>query len=583
MEIGKREILKKNCNVLFLYFPSFVSVPLFISLMQESRCALPRACKKRSADTMSVGDGHGHGHAPCLVLGVKDVLVRSIVATKGLKKVVSLKEVARLLLLSNANADVEVELSHLLPRYVISDADVLLLAYVVTGLPEEALKITQASILLLLKAFLTSRRKLVYETAVYDSFFFWLKTIEELGGVPFREEDVALMRTVALMRCKARPHGYTHALRHLPLLFAEPAMNEAELKMLHEQVPESRAVCVAPELVWRQVVRTDEDLMHLDVVLRGAWGMPPAADVLHECAVCFEEKPRCMFAMLSCERHLLCATCVLQYRRVGSDVAGLSKVTTRCPMRCQYRCVAMPLAAYERQVAEMGVFVELQALLFSSLPAPPFPVALRAGDYVRVRLAGSVHKWVRVDAVLGAQQRVARASVNGYPIVVLARSDVVLSVMRHEGGSVPVNTQLSEDDLEAIEAQSRHSITYVGRACGKAAHFHHCEDGNEETGAWVRVTHPVERNTFSVRHGSDKSHRSLKELHAVMQASHDMAPTMLASACRCMQDRGFHLATQLCVRCRHATCVTCFGSVASVCAFCRACDAIGPDVVERFE
>ena len=91
------------------------------------------------------------------------------------------------------------------------------------------------------------------------------------------------------------------------------------------------------------------------------------------------------------------------------------------------------------------------------------------------------------------------------------------------------------------------------------------------------------RNEYSILYGRHEPvYDSIQSLHAALQATHELLPTMLPSSCACVYARGFHLGRQVCMRCRRIVCTTCFGSVSSVCVFCKACDALGPDVLEKY-
>ena len=566
-------------------------------------------------------------------------------------------------------------------RYIISDADVRILASIATGLPEDALCLTRKSIRTLVRALLCHRGSLVHEAIVYGVLFTWMKNIctdsggsgSGSGGVSIGtsngdREDAALLRTAALRMGDGRAAGskhvystkYTPVMENLELVCSSrmPRLTPDELCALKSQVPAPYAMCVLPELVWRNVVATDADLFRLDSVLRCAWDMQ--ADVVdvdadldvdvdvepqQDCIVCLETKPRRMFAMLSCERHVLCASCVLQHRSAASDgasVAGASvaieaaRKTTRCPMRCQYRCTAIPLAAYEYQVREMEALRTLRAALFDQVEVDTkahgtlettlkwqYP-AFRVGDFVRLRIAGSVKTWVRVDAVM--ENGLLAVCVRTYPIFVLPSHDVVLGVMF---ASTPLNTGLDAEDLRDIEVHSQHSITYgrkrrghkidagaeaeyVGEGededededevvanagnnvmhyqlCSKRSASRECSHGSVKDCAasssscvWVRVVHPVARNEYSTLYAREEPvYDSLNSLHAALADTHDILPTMLPSACACVEDRGFHISRQVCMRCRRVVCTACFGSVSSVCAFCKACDALGPSIIER--
>ena len=511
---------------------------------------------------------------------------------------------------------------------IIRHTDVRILASILIEVPEEFMAITKSGILHVIRAFLVAR-SIAYERIVYKTFFRWMEAIQGLYDGLTGKADIALMRTVALRLGTSVPQkfayreGYAPVLRHLDLLFSPPEMSATEIEIVKAQVPAPYDICVVPEETWRHVIKNDSDLFRLDHVLRGSWNMQkhitgvdknaaetePDAPTL--CIVCLDVKPRRMFAMLTCERHLLCASCVLQCRRVALDAgdggggSGGGTVTTRCPMRCQYRCTAMPLAAYEYQLREMRARLDFNAVVFGA-PVDRKPVELRVGDYIRVRLAGRVRTWVKVDEMLGTTLAVVCA--DAYPILVLARSDVVLDVIRGDSGSVPLNTLLSAMELTDIEENSQHSITYARRGVEGVSsghrdvrHFHMCvkktnkrsgsgsgsgsegSDTEQETGAWVRVRFPVARLEPSILHSQlEPVYDTLQDLHAVFEETHEILPSMLPSACACMQARGFQLAKQSCFRCRRVVCGSCFGSVSSVCAFCKACDALGPRVLENY-
>ena len=558
--------------------------------------------------------------------------------------------------------------------YVLSSVDVRILASIVTGLPENAMLLTRKGILGFARALVHHRGSLLYDVVVYNILFTWLKTVEELGGGLEHRQDIALLRTVALRMAGGRATGNRHVystkyatvLQHLKLMCSPdlPTMTPGELLLLKAQVPGPHTACVAPELVWRSIVKSDGDLLRLDNVFRGAWDMQPsmisdAAEVdpehssavavavavaVAECCVCLESKSTRVFSMLSCEKHMLCATCVLHCRKFTSDnrreresesghdserererLGPSTQLTTRCPMRCKYRCTAIPLAAYEYQSKEMEALKTLHELLFEATaptataltptlklklkpkpkPAWQYP-AFKVGDYVRLRVAGAVKTWVRVDAVLSKD--LLLVCLHTYPVFVLVCHDVILGVVTN---STPLNSVLSLEDVKDIEAHAEQSITFGKRKAGMVVdgggvdaevdsdaddvlHYHlynvtntletHEVSAEKHTSsmAWIRVTDPVHRNEHGVRYiGHDQPvYDSLQSLCARWAATHDMLPTMLSSSCACVQDRGLHLSRQVCLRCRRVVCTVCFGGVTAVCAFCRACDTIGPHVVE---
>ena len=564
--------------------------------MTPRRDVLPRQCKRLRVDADVTTDVF----QPLLAADA----LRLAMVPKGGVQLLSLKKLAGFL--GKYETDTTPPKSTQVP--VIGGLDVRILASMLIEFPEDFMVITRSSILALLRGFLVTRN-LAYERVVYRTFFRWLEVVEGLQDGLTRESDIALMRIVALRLGKSGPQrhtfrdSYAPVLRHLGLLFSPPAMSEREVEMVRTQAPAPYTICLVPDDTWRNVVRSDVDLFRLDHVLRGSWGMQPhitgvdvdatpsGPDEPLLCVVCLEMKPRRMFAMLTCERHVLCAACVLQCRAVAAAESAAVTVTFRCPLRCQFRCSAMPMVAYEYQQREMQARLDFNAFVFNESEgegegAPAIrPVVLRAGDYIRLRLAGRVKTWVRVDEMLGTTLAIICA--DAFPIAVLARSDVVLDTMRGDSGSVPLNTDLSAEELEDIAENAQQSITYAlkGEGAGHkdVRHYHMCTriDGAEEAGVWTRVKKPVAREEFSVQHSRlEPVYGSLQALHAVLEETHAILPTMLPSACRCVQLRGFQLAKQSCLRCRRVVCTPCFGSVSSVCAFCKACDAIGPHVLE---
>lgn len=284
-------------------------------------------------------------------------------------------------------------------------------------------------------------------------------------------------------------------------------------------------------------IRTDEDMIFFNDLADSAWMAPRRRPVTHCCPICLSDKPENAFAVLACEQHRICASCVLSLIKHSTNGGYFE-----CPMRCGWKMFALPLAVYN------SLAYERRAMC--SVSAPHSVVPLTRGQYVKVRLSKTYTTWMRVDdLVLPSVIRIG--SDYGCPFFVLNRSDVILDV-----ADVPADDEVFNDAVvHSLSKVCLAGVTFAPRA----AHLQ----------VLPMYYKTVLQNSclkyLLLGAALPEEPKTLLEIVHVLQYTHFILPTFTLLSCPCET----FASVQICMLCKQYVCGTCFGSVYSICALCK--------------